>query len=257
MIITLDIGNSNIKVGIFKDGKVMQYARFATDIKRTSDEYGLQLVSVFEYSKLDILEVEGVIISSVVPTINYTIEHMCRTFLHVDPMLVGPGMKTGLNIMYENPREVGSDRIVTSVAAYAKYGGPVIVVDFGTATTYNVIDAEGRFLGGAIMPGIKVSMEALVSGAAKLPRIELQVPDNTIGKTTVANMQSGIINGYVGSVQNIVIKMKEELGSDKVAVIATGGLSKMIAEQTDIIDKIDPRLTLEGLYMIYQKNLVE
>lgn len=254
MILTLDVGNSNIKIGIFKDNKIVQYARFTTEVGKTSDEYGLMLMSVFSYAGLDKDDIEGAIMSSVVPSINYTMEHMVRTFFGIDVLVVGPGIKTGMNILYDNPKEVGADRIITAIGAHHILSGACIVVDFGTATTFGAVDKNGSFIGGAIMPGIKVSMDALVSNAARLPKIELIRPIKTIGKNTVANMQSGIVNGFVGAVDNIVGLMKKEL--DKPKVIATGGLASLIAPLSNEIDEIDGKLALKGLILVYNRNQI-
>ena len=194
-------------------------------------------------------------ISSVVPTINYTIEHMCRDYFGIEPRLLVPGMKTGLNIRYENPRELGSDRIANAVAALALYGGPCIFIDFGTATTYGVLSDRNEFLGGAIGPGLRMMNRALSTGTAKLPSIELTLPETTIGRTTVTNIQSGILYGYIGSIERIVNQMKREMGKESVRVVATGGMAYLVAENSEVIDEINPDLTLTGLRMIYEKNL--
>ena len=194
-------------------------------------------------------------ISSVVPTINYTIEHMCRDYFHLEPRLLVPGMKTGLNIRYENPRELGSDRIANAVAVSALYGGPAIFIDFGTATTYGVISAKSEFLGGAIGPGLRMMNRALSTGTAKLPSIELVLPPQVIGKTTVSNIQAGILYGYIGSVEKIIEHMKHELGGSDIRVIATGGMAHLVKSNSDVIDEINPDLTLTGLRLIYERNL--
>ena len=199
--------------------------------------------------------VEGIMISSVVPTINYTIEHMCRDYFHLEPRLLVPGMKTGLNIRYENPRELGSDRIANAVAVSTLYGGPAIFIDFGTATTYGVISAKSEFLGGAIGPGLRMMNRALSTGTAKLPSIELVLPPQVIGKTTVSNIQAGILYGYIGSVEKIVGQMKLELGGADIRVIATGGMAHLVKSNSDVIDEINPDLTLTGLRLIYERNL--
>ncbi len=253
MILALDVGNSNIKVGIYKDDKIIQYARFTTEIGKTSDEYGLLLMNVFTYANLNKDEVTGAIMSSVVPTINYTLEHMVRTFFDLDILIVGPGIKTGMNILYDNPKEVGADRIVTAIEAYKKAKGSCIIIDFGTATTFGAVDKNGSFLGGAIMPGIKVSMDALVENAAKLPKIELIRPEKSIGRNTISNMQSGIVNGFVGAVDHLVSLMKEELGG--ATAIATGGLARLIAPLSKSIDETDGMLALEGLMTVYKRNM--
>ncbi|NLG36938.1 MAG: type III pantothenate kinase [Clostridiales bacterium] len=254
LLITLDAGNSSIKVGIFSGTDMIQYARLSTDLKRTSDEYGMLLIDIFQYAGLQTSDVEGIVISSVVPSINYSLEHMCRTFFDKSPLFIEPGVRTGMNILYENPRELGSDRIVTAIAAYEKFGGPVIIVDFGTATTFGVVSEQGAFLGGAIMPGIRLSVDALVSTAAKLPKIELEAPDRAISRSTITNMQSGIIYGFTGAVDNIIRRMIEELGRNDVTVVATGGLGRLLSGKSVYIQHIDSRLTLEGLRIVYDRN---
>lgn len=254
MILTLDVGNTNIKTAVFQGESLVQYWRLMTNTSATSDEIGLLLVSLFHHNNLSVHMIEGIIISSVVPSINFTLEHMCQTYFSIIPMIVAPGIKTGINIKYENPRELGSDRIANAVAAYTIYGGPCIFIDFGTATTFGVVSEKAEFIGGAICPGIKLSSEALVTSAAKLPKFELVKPDSAICKTTVTNMQAGIYYGYVGMVNHIVAKMKEELKQPKIRVIATGGLSRLISTDTDAIDVIDGLLTLKGLRIIYHQQ---
>ena len=253
MILTMDVGNTNIKTALF-DGKEMYlYWRMSTNIQSTSDEYGVRLTSMFAHEKVSTDVVEGIVVSSVVPTINFTIEHMLLNYFGKAPLIVAPGVKTGINIRYEKPRELGSDRIANAVAAYEEYGGPTIFIDFGTATTFGVVDENGAFLGGTICPGIKLSSEALVTGTAKLPRIELTKPENVIGRTTLTNLQSGMYYGYVGLVRNIVRKIRQELGKEAY-VVATGGMALMIAEESKAIDKLDGLLTLKGLRLIYERN---
>ena len=257
MILTLDIGNSNIKTALFEGDEMAHYWRISTSLSKTSDEYGILLMSMFAHEGVKPEEVEGIVISSVVPTINFTIEHMCQNYFHMQPMMVAPGIKTGINIKYENPRELGSDRIANAVAAYAQYGGPCIFIDFGTATTFGVVDENGSFLGGSIFPGIKVASEALVSGTAKLPRFAIEKPESVIGRTTLTNLQSGMYYGYVGLVKHIVQKMKQELGRQDAIVVATGGMALLISEESKVIDKLDGLLTLKGLRMIYERNKAE
>ena len=257
MILTLDIGNTNIKTALFEGGEMAHYWRISTSLSKTSDEYGILLMNMFAHEGVKPEEVEGIVISSVVPTINFTIEHMCQNYFHMQPMMVAPGIKTGINIKYENPRELGSDRIANAVAAYAQYGGPCIFIDFGTATTFGVVDENGSFLGGSIFPGIKVASEALVSGAAKLPRFAIEKPDSVIGRTTLTNLQSGMYYGYDGLVKHIVQKMKQELGRQDAIVVATGGMALLISEESKVIDKLDGLLTLKGLRMIYERNKAE
>ena len=255
MILTLDIGNTNIKTALFDGKEMVKYWRLSTNITNTSDEYGITIMNLFRHGGVDAKDVEGIVISSVVPTINFTIEHMCLNYFGITPTFIAPGVKTGINIRYENPRELGSDRIANAVAAYDEYGGekPVIFIDFGTATTFGVVDEHGAFLGGAIFPGIKLASEALVSGTAKLPRFALAQPEHVIGRTTLTNLQSGMFYGYVGMVTNLVQQMKKELGREAV-VVATGGMAVLIAEEAKVIDKLDGLLTLKGLRLIYERN---
>ena len=257
MILTLDIGNTNIKTALFEGAEMAHYWRISTSLSKTSDEYGILLMNMFAHEGVKPEEVEGIVISSVVPTINFTIEHMCQNYFHMQPMMVAPGIKTGINIKYENPRELGSDRIANAVAAYAQYGGPCIFIDFGTATTFGVVDENGSFLGGSIFPGIKVASEALVSGTAKLPRFAIEKPESVIGRTTLTNLQSGMYYGYVGLVKHIVQKMKQELGRQDAIVVATGGMALLISEESKVIDKLDGLLTLKGLRMLYERNKAE
>lgn len=253
MILALDVGNTNIKVGVFEGEKLKHSFRMSTLVDQTSDEYGIRMLAFFEYLHLKPQDVTGIIISSVIPSINYTIEHMARQYFKRRPMFVGPGIKTGINIKYDNPKELGADRIVNAVAAYELFGGPVITIDFGTATSFGAISDDGDFLGGAICPGVKISAEALTSSAAKLPRIELTRPKTVINKSTVSGMQAGIIYGYAGQVQYIVKKMQKEMGQAKV--VATGGFSGLVADETKVIDEVIPTLTLIGLEKIYSKNI--
>ncbi len=255
MIMTMDIGNTSIKVALFRGEELVQYWRLTTDDTRTSDEFGIVLADLFRHNGVSMGDVSGIMISSVVPTINYTIDHMCRNYFKQEPRFLAPGTKTGIHIKYDNPRELGSDRIANAVGAFALYGGPCIFIDFGTATTYGVVSAEGEFLGGAIAPGIKMAAEGLVKSAAKLPRVELQRPDTVIARTTVSNMQSGLIYGFTGAVEYIVRRMKEELGEPSAKVIATGGMARLIAPESNAIDHLDGLLTLKGLRLIYERNL--
>jgi len=252
MILTMDVGNTNIKCGLFENSRLLHSFRLSTNVDMTSDEYGISMCSFFDYLHLETDVVQGMIISSVIPSINYTLEHMARIYFKLKPMFVGPGIKTGINIKYDNPKELGADRIVSAVAAYELFGGPVLTVDFGTATSFGAISDKGDFLGGAICPGVRISAEALTHSAAKLPRIELNRPETIIGRNTITNMQAGIIHGYIGQVQYIIEKMKEEIGGARV--VATGGFSDLIAQGTDSLDEIIPTLSLIGLEKIYSKN---
>lgn len=254
MILTLDIGNTNIKTALFEGMEVRQYWRISTDRNRSSDELGILLMNLLHYNHVDPKSIEGIMMSSVVPQINFTVEHMCRNYFDLEPMKIEPGVKTGINIKYENPRELGSDRIANAVAAYELYGGPCITIDFGTATNFGVISAKGEFLGGAICPGLKLAAEALTEHTAKLPRFELAKPESVIGRNTVTNMQAGIVYGYIGQVNYLVERMKRELGAPDAKVIATGGLAVLVAEESNVIDVMDGLLTLKGLCLIYAKN---
>lgn len=258
MILLVDVGNTNIVLGVQKDDDYIASWRISTDAKKTSDEYAIQVMQLFEQNNLNPKDIKGIIISSVVPNIMHSLENMVRKCFCIEPIIVGPGIKTGINIKYDNPKEVGADRIVNAVAAYEIYKKPMIIIDFGTATTFCAINGKGDYLGGCIVPGIKISSDALFERAAKLPRVELEVPKNIICKNTISSMQSGIIYGYIGQVEYIVKKMKLEMKQDKYGiepcVIATGGLAKLIAKETKVIDKIDPNLTLEGLKILYRKN---
>lgn len=254
MILTLDIGNTNIKTALFEGMEMRQYWRISTNRARSSDEYGIILMDLLNHNGIPASAVDGIIMSSVVPQINFTIEHMCRNYFGHEPMKIEPGVKTGINIKYENPREVGSDRIANAVAAYELYGGPCITIDFGTATTFGAISERGEFLGGAICPGLKLAAEALTERAAKLPRFELAKPETVIGRNTITNMQSGIVYGYIGQVNYLVERMKRELGAPNAKVIATGGLAVLVGEESNAIDVMDGLLTLKGLCLIYAKN---
>lgn len=255
MIFVMDIGNTNIKAAVFDGERLVQKWRCATNLTMTSDQYGITMADLFRYHRLDMRCVEGIMISSVVPTINFTIEHMCKDYFGMEPRFLVPGIKTGLNIRYENPRELGSDRIANAVAVSNLYGGPAVFIDFGTATTYGVVSANNEFLGGAIGAGLRMMNAALATGTAKLPSIELVVPEQVIGRTTITNIQSGILIGYIGSVEKIVSEMKRELNCPGAKVIATGGMAHMVKTNSDVIDVINPNLTLEGLRLIYEKNL--
>lgn len=257
MILLVDVGNTNIVLGVYKNSEYVASWRISTDVKKTSDEYGIQVMQLFTQSGLNPKDVEGIIISSVVPNIMHSLENMMKKCFGINPIVVGPGVKTGINIKYDNPKEVGADRIVNAVAANDRYYRDMIIIDFGTATTFCAVTKEGNYLGGCIVPGVKISSDALFERAAKLPRVELEVPKNIICKNTISSMQAGILYGYIGQVEYIVNKTKKEmmdLGSDEPLVIATGGLAKLIAKETDVIDKVKSSLTLEGLRIIYEKN---
>ena len=254
MLLTLDIGNTNLKAGLFEGDRLLHSWRLSTRRNYTSDEMGVFFMNLLTHENLSADMVDGILISSVVPTLNFTVEHMCRDYFHREPVLVAPGIRTGIDIRYDNPRELGSDRICNAVAAYTLYGGPCVYIDFGTATTMGAMDGNGAFLGGCICPGIKLASEALVSGTAKLPHFELNVPPTVIGKTTITNLQSGIIYGYVGQVDYLVTRMKQELSAPDARVVATGGMSRLIAEMSSTITDTDAYLTLKGMQLIWERN---
>ena len=256
MIICIDIGNTNIKYGVFENDKLIATFRVASKRTSTADEYGVIVRDLLASAKLSKKDITGVIMSSVIPQLNYTMEHMCEQYLGKKPLVVAPGLKTGINLKVDSPKEVGADRIVNSVAAYRKYGGekPVICIDFGTATTINVISEKGELLGGVIAPGIKSSLDSLVNGTAKLPNIELELPGKVICKDTITNMQAGLLYGFAGLVEYLVRKTKYELGNKDAVVVATGGLGEIIAQEAKCIDYSDRGLTLEGLRMLYELN---
>ncbi len=254
MIICMDVGNTNIKYGLFDNDKLVISFRVATDHKKTSDEYGGQLLSILNNNNILIDSINGGIISSVVPQLDYTLSRMCQNYLKFKPMMLEPGLKTGLNLKVDNAKEVGADRVLNNVAALLKYKSPLIIVDFGTATTFNVINDKNEFIGGVIAPGIKGSLDSLVNGTAKLPRVEIEKPEKVIGKSTVTNMQSGIFYGFAGLVEYIIKRIKRELKRDDVTTVATGGFSEIIANEISLIDYVDKLLTLNGLKYIYDLN---
>jgi len=253
MIFVLDVGNTNTVLGVYDEDILKYHWRIETNRHKTEDEYGMIIKSLLQHENLAFDQFDGIIISSVVPPIMFALERMCKKYFGIKPLIVGPGIKTGLNIKYENPREVGADRIVNAVAGIQEYGSPLIIVDFGTATTYCYINEDKQYMGGAIAPGINISTEALYSKAAKLPRIEISRPEGIIGKNTVSAMQAGILYGYVGQVEGIVNRIKAQSNLEPT-VIATGGLATLIATESTVIDVVEPFLTLKGLQLIYKRN---
>ena len=253
MLLTIDVGNTNITLGIYQNKKLIHSWRLATDHPRMPDEYGLQFWGLFSQTKYSLEELTGVCMASVVPPVTGNIVQACKQYLDHEPLVVDAGVKTGVRILYENPRAVGADRIVDTVAVQHLYGGPACVVDFGTGTTFDAISDEGEYLGGAIAPGIGIAAEALFTRAAKLPRVDLDRPPSVIGRNTTQAMQSGLLFGYVGLVEGMVARFRAELGSNMKA-IATGGLAEVITRETKVIDTVNPWLTLEGLRLIWNLN---
>jgi type III pantothenate kinase len=253
MLLAIDIGNTTIDVGIFKGKTLVEHWKIRTEREKTADEYAMTLLNLFSFSGIEVKKIKSVLVSSVVPPLAPVFEDLSHSLFNVRPLVVGPGLKTGMAILYENPLEVGADRIVAGVAAYEKYGGPVIVVDFGTATTFDAISAKGEYLGGSIAPGIQISAEALYLKTAKLPRIEIRKPKKAIGRTTVSSMQSGLYFGYIGLVTNIIEEIKKELGA-KARVVSTGGFGAQISHEIKAIDFFEPCLVLEGLRILYDRN---
>lgn len=255
MLLAIDVGNTSTTMGVF-DGQILKYNWvFSTNPDRTADEIGILFISLFHHINEDMKSVRDVIICSVVPPVMNSLMAAVKKYFHVNPIIVGPGTKTGINIKYENPREVGADKIVNAVSAVKLYGAPVIIVDFGTATTFCAVNRNRDYMGGVICPGIMISAEALFEKASKLPRVEIINPPGVIGKNTVASIQSGLFFGYIGQVEYIVGKMKEEMREDNVKVVATGGLARLIASQCRCVDEINTLLTLEGLKEIYYLNI--
>lgn len=254
MLLAIDIGNTNITIGVMEGEHCTLTFRMTTKTPRTSDEYGVFIHSLLSSKGIDITEIEDVIISSVVPNIMYSFENGIRKYIKKEPMIIGPGIKTGIAIHTDNPKEVGADRIVDAAGAFYTYGGPLIVIDFGTATTYDVVSQKGVFEAAVTSPGIKITANALWQKAAKLPEIEIKKPKSILAKNTVASMQAGLVYGYIGQVEYIVKRIKEEMNIPDMKVVATGGLMRVLQDGTDVIDVYDSNLTFKGLYYIYDRN---
>ncbi len=253
MLLAIDIGNTNVVLGVFDKERLVENWRVGTNAQITPDEYAMIFKDLFGFVGLEFKQITGVILSTVVPPLLPVMVEMSRKYFRIEPMVVTHELKTGITIRYDNPKEVGADRIVNAAAAFKLFGGPLIIVDFGTATTFCAVTKEGEYLGGAIAPGIKISAEALFQRASKLPRVELSKPQKVIGSDTISAMQAGIIYGYAGLVDGIVERMKKELSSD-ARVVATGGLAELVSPETRSIQEIKPQLTLEGLRLLYDIN---
>ena len=254
MILTLDVGNTNMTGGVFKDDEIVATFRMTTKIPRTSDEYGMVLFNLLSQNQIKPEEIKDAIICSVVPDVMHSLASAMIKYLDIKPIIVGSELETGLRIQLPNPKQVGADRIVDAVAAYELYGGPVLVMDYGTATTYDLVNEEGVFVGGITAPGIAISAKALWEDAAKLPKIEIAKPENVIGIDTITSMQSGLVYGQIGQAEYLIKKVKEESGLENIKVVATGGLGRIISESTDSIDIYDANLTLKGIYLVYKKQ---
>lgn len=254
MILVVDVGNTNITYGVFEGEKLLTTFRMMSNVQRTSDEYGIMLTSLIDSNGIDKKEVRGAIIASVVPNVMHALTGAISRYLGIKPILVNPGTKTGIKITSENPREIGADRIVDVVAAYEKYGGPVLVIDFGTATTYDLVTKDGCFGVGITAPGIRISAKALWTDTAKLPEIEIKKPSSILAGETISSMQAGLVFGQIGATEYIIKEVKKQSGLPDCKVVSTGGLGRLISEETSLIDVYDPYLTLDGLRIIYSKN---
>lgn len=255
MVLVVDVGNTNITCGIYEKDTLKTTFRITTKIPRTSDEYGVLIKDMLKNNDISIEKIEGVIIASVVPNVMHALVGAINRYVGKNPLIVGPGIKTGIMITSDNPKEIGPDRIVDAVAAYVKYGGPVLVLDFGTATTYDLVTEDGKFPVGITAPGIRISAKALWEDTAKLPEIEIKKPKSILANETISSMQAGLVYGQIGQTEYIIKKVKEETGYENLKVVATGGLGRIIANETDTIDVYDSALTLDGLKIIYDKNV--
>ncbi|SDA62977.1 type III pantothenate kinase [Lachnospiraceae bacterium G11] len=254
MLFVIDVGNTNINYGVYDGEKLVASFRMMSKMPRTSDEYGVMILGMLYNNKVSAEDIDGTIIVTVVPNVMHALTSAVIKYIKTNPVIVGPGVKTGIKIVTENPREIGPDRIVDAVGAYEKYGGPVLVLDFGTATTYDYITADGSFSAGITAPGIRTAAKALWEDTAKLPEIEIKKPKSILAQETISSMQAGLVYGQIGQTEYIIKKVKEETGVADMKVVATGGLGRIISAETDMIDVYDPDLTLDGLRIIYEKN---
>ena len=255
MVLVVDVGNTNITCGVYEKDALKTTFRITTKIPRTSDEYGVLLKDMLKNNEISTDKIEGVIVASVVPNVMHALVGAINRYVGKNPLIVGPGIKTGIMITSDNPKEIGPDRIVDAVAAYVKYGGPVLVLDFGTATTYDLVTEDGKFPVGITAPGIRISAKALWEDTAKLPEIEIKKPKSILATETISSMQAGLVYGQIGQTEYIIKKVKEETGYENLKVVATGELGRIIANETDTIDVYDSFLTLDGLKIIYDKNV--
>lgn len=254
MILVIDVGNTNITYGVYREKELVATFRMTTKQARTSDEYGMSIMELLRINSVEKEDLEGTIIASVVPNVMHSLTGAVTRYLKTPPLIVGPGVKTGIKVVTENPRQIGADRIVDAVAAYEIYGGPVLVLDFGTATTYDLVSEDGSFVACIIAPGIRISAKALWEGTAKLPEVEIKKPKSILAQETISSMQAGLIYGQIGQTEYIVSQVKKASGYDNLKVVATGGLGRLISEETESIQFYNSTLTLDGLRMIYDKN---
>lgn len=254
MLLVMDVGNTNITLGVFDGKKLEATFRMTTKIPRTSDEYGIIVRDLLQHNQIEFSDIQAVVMSSVVPDVMHSLTNAIIKYIQITPIIVAPGIKTGIRIATENPRQLGADRIVDAVGAYELYGGPVIVIDYGTATTYDLVDATGAFVAGVTAPGIRTSAKAMWEEAAKLPEIEIRKPKSILAQETISSMQAGLVFGQIGQSEYIIRHMKKESAYENIKVVATGGLGKLIASETKYIDIYDPNLTLQGMRLIYEKQ---
>lgn len=255
MVLVCDVGNTNINFGVYKGDELLVKFKIMSKMSRTSDEFGVWICELLEHNNISVEDIEGCIIASVVPNVMHSLTNAIERYIKTTPLIVGPGIKTGIRIITENPKEIGADRIVDAVAAFDIYGGPILVLDFGTATTYDLVTAAGEFAAGITAPGLKISAKALWEDTAKLPEIEIKKPTSILAQETVSSMQAGLVYGQIGQAEYIIKKVKEETGYNDLKVVATGGLGSIVSDETDMIQVYDRNLTMHGLKLIYDKNV--